>query len=183
MKFTDELNTDMPFTFRGVPAPAQGECLGTNMNAKIKLTKSGLSALEKELTELLDVKRPKLVARLANAREQGDLSENSDYQSAKEELEFLDGRIDELTGVVKTAVIAPDSKKSDGVGVGTKVTVKANGKETAFSVVGDWEADPVNKKISDSSPLGLALTGKKVGDKAEVEAPAGKVIYEIVAIE
>ena len=153
------------------------------MKNNIKLTKNGLEALKKELTELLDNKRPKLVARLSYAREQGDLSENSDYQSAKEELEFLDGRIDELTEVVKTAVIAGDSKKSDGVSVGTKVTVKVNGKENIFNMVGDWEADPVNKKISDSSPLGLALSGKRVGDKAEVEAPAGKIVYEILAIE
>ena len=152
------------------------------MKTNIKLTKSGLEELKKELAILLEDKRPKLVARLANAREQGDLAENSDYQSAKEELEFLDGRIDELTDVVQTAVVADDSKKG-GVGVGAKVTVKVGGKETIFDVVGDWEADPVNKKISDSSPLGLALVGKKVGDKAEVEAPAGKVIYEILAIE
>jgi len=153
------------------------------MRNSIKLTKTGLGELKKELAELLDVKRPKLVDRLANARQQGDLSENSDYQSAKEELEFLDGRIDELTEVVQTAVVADGVKNGDGVGVGTKVTVKVNGKENVFDVVGDWEADPVNKKISDSSPLGLALIGKKVGDKAEVEAPAGKVVYEILAVE
>ncbi len=135
------------------------------MKNNIKLTKTGLETLKKELAELLDIKRPKLVDRLSNARSQGDLSENSDYQSAKEELEFLDGRIDELTEVIKTAVVANDSKNGDGVGVGTKVTVKVNGKENVFNVVGDWEADPVNKKISDSSPLGLALVGKKVGDK------------------
>jgi transcription elongation factor GreA len=64
-----------------------------------------------------------------------------------------------------------------------KVTVKVNGKENVFNVVGDWEADPINKKISDSSPLGLALVGKRVGDKTEVEAPAGKILYEILAIE
>lgn len=153
------------------------------MKNSIKLTKVGLEALKKELAELIDNKRPKLVERLSNARSQGDLSENSDYQSAKEELEFLDGRIDELTEVVQTAVVADGVKNSDGIGVGTKVTVKVNGKENVFDVVGDWEADPVNKKISDNSPLGLALVGKKVGDKAEVEAPAGKVIYEILAIE
>lgn len=153
------------------------------MKNNIKLTKTGLEALKKELADLLDIKRPKLVERLSNARQQGDLSENSDYQSAKEELEFLDGRIDELTEVVQTAVVVNDAKDGDGIGVGTKVTVKVNGKENIFHVVGDWEADPVNKKISDSSPLGLALVGKKVGDKAEVEAPAGKVIYEILAIE
>jgi transcription elongation factor GreA len=152
------------------------------MQKIIKLTKVGLDELKVELDQLLNEKRPRLVARLANAREQGDLSENSDYQSAKEELEFLDGRIDELSLVVKTAVVAEDPKKG-GVGVGAKVTVKVKGKEVAFSVVGEWEADPMNKKISESSPLGTALVGKKVGDIVEVEAPAGKIAYEIVAIE
>jgi len=153
------------------------------MKNNIKLTRSGLETLKKELEELLEVKRPRVVDRLSNARQQGDLTENSDYQSAKEELEFLDGRIDELDGVVKTAVVVDDSNGGDGVKVGTKVTVKVNGKKTVFDIVGEWEADPVNKKISDSSPLGFALIGKKVGDKAEVEAPAGKVLYEILAIE
>lgn len=148
----------------------------------IKLTQTGLDGLKVELDQLLNDKRPRLVARLANAREQGDLSENSDYQSAKEELEFLDGRIDELSEVVKTAVVAEDQEKG-GVGVGAKVTVKVKGKETVFNMVGEWEADPVNKKISESSPLGVALVGKKVGDAVEVEAPAGKVMYEILAIE
>jgi transcription elongation factor GreA len=152
------------------------------MNTQLKLTKEGLDALKIELKELLEVKRPKLVARLSYAREQGDLAENSDYQSAKEELEFLDGRIDELDGVVTTAVVA-DEPKNGGIGVGTKVTVKINGKQIVFNVVGEWEADPMNKKISESSPLGIALVGKKVGEKAEVTAPAGKIVYEIVAIE
>lgn len=148
----------------------------------IKLTQAGLDGLKAELNVLLNDKRPRLVDRLSNARQQGDLSENSDYQSAKEELEFLDGRIDELSEVVKTAVVAVDPKNG-GIGVGTKITVKVNSKETVFSMVGEWEADPMNKKISESSPLGLALVGKKVGDAVEVEAPAGKVMYEILAIE
>ena len=150
----------------------------------LKLTKSGEGILKNELDELLNVKRPKLVERLAYARSNGDLSENSDYQSAKEDLEFLDGRIDELEEVLQKASVVPDTKAgSFGVGIGTKVTVKVNGKETAFNIVGEWEADPVNKKIAHDSPLGLALLGKNVGDKAEVDAPAGKVAYEILAIE
>jgi transcription elongation factor GreA len=150
----------------------------------VKLTKEGQEALRVELAELKDVKRPKLVERLAYARSQGDLAENSDYQSAREELEFLDGRIDELEEVLKNASVVSTAKSNgNGVNVGTKVTVKVNGKETIFDIVGEWEADPINKKISHDSPLGAALLGKKIGDKAEVEAPAGKVIYEILAIE
>jgi transcription elongation factor GreA len=152
------------------------------MFKNIKVTKKGLEELKAELDTLSNVKRPKLVDRLSYARAQGDLSENSDYQSAKEELEFLDGRIEELTEVVRNAVVS-DTAAGSGVGVGTSVTVKVNGKETVFHIVGEWEADPINKKISHSSPLGLALTGKKVGEKVEVEAPAGKLMYEIVAIK
>jgi transcription elongation factor GreA len=161
----------------------EGFFLKINMQKAIKITKDGLVTLKAELQELVEVKRPRLVDRLSNARLQGDLSENSDYQSAKEELEFLDGRIDELSEVVKSAVVSDGDNSNGGVGVGAKVTVKVNGKETTFHVVGEWEADPMNKKISHSSPLGLALAGKKVGEKAEVEAPAGKVVYEILAIE
>lgn len=148
----------------------------------IKLTKEGLDALKAELADLRDVKRPKLVDRLANARSQGDLSENSDYQSAKEELEFLDGRIEELEVVIKGASVTVINKNG-GIDVGTKVTVKVGGNKAVFDIVGEWEADPVNKKISHESPLGKALFGKKVGEKVEVEAPAGKVFYEILAIE
>jgi transcription elongation factor GreA len=152
------------------------------MKNEIKLTKEGLEALKSELIELRDVKRPNLVDRLANARSQGDLSENSDYQSAKEELEFLDGRIEELEQVIKTAIVVPTTK-AGGIDVGTKVTVKANGSKVVFNIVGEWEADPMNKKISHESPLGKALVGKKIGEVVEVEAPAGKVEYQILDIE
>lgn len=151
-------------------------------NKKIQLTQKGLEALKKELVELVEVKRPKMVKRLSHARSQGDLKENSDYQNAKEELGFLEGKIEELTHVIKTAKVVEVSKNGD-VGVGTKVTVKINGSTQVFEIVGDWEADPLNKKISHTSPLGTALSGRKKGEKVEVEAPAGKILYEIVAIE
>lgn len=157
---------------------------GKYMKNSIKVTKQGLEELKRELEELKSVKRPYLVDRLSNARSQGDLSENSDYQSAREELDFLDGRIDELEEVLKNAdVVITTGNGNSGIGVGTKVTVKVNGKETAFDIVGEWEADPMNKKISHDSPLGVALLGKNVGDRAEVEAPAGKIQYEILAVE
>jgi transcription elongation factor GreA len=153
--------------------------------ANVKLTKEGRESLRAELDNLKNIKRPKLVERLTNARSQGDLSENSDYQSAREELEFLDGRIDELEEVLKSAsVVSNNGKNGDGgVNIGTKVTVKVNGRQTIFDIVGEWEADPINKKISHDSPLGMALLGRKVGDEVEVEAPAGKIQYEILAIE
>lgn len=152
------------------------------MTNKIQLTAKGLEALKKELLELIEVKRPFLVERLSNARSQGDLSENSDYQNAKEELGFLEGRIDELNEVIKNAKIVNDSGNKNGIGVGTKVTVRVNGIKNTFEIVGEWEADIVNKKISHTSPLGSALVGKKVGEKFEVEAPVGKILYEVVSI-
>jgi transcription elongation factor GreA len=149
---------------------------------KLQITKTGYESLRTELTELTEIKRPALVERLANARLQGDLAENSDYHNAKDELEFLDGRISELEEVVKNAEVVNNA--NDGkVSVGTKVTVKLNGKDMVFSIVGEWEADPAKQMISHTSPLGTALTGKKVGDKVEVEAPAGKIVYEIVSVE
>lgn len=151
-------------------------------NKQIQLTQKGLDALKNELKDLISVKRPALVDRLSNARSQGDLSENSDYQNAKEELEFLDGRIEELELVVKNAVVVDDSKNS-GAGVGTKVTVRVNGIKTTFEIVGEWEADIASKKISHTSPLGSALVGRKAGEKFEVEAPVGKIKYEVVSVE
>ncbi|MFH1863549.1 MAG: transcription elongation factor GreA [bacterium] len=153
------------------------------MSQNIQITKAGLDALNKELDGLVNVKRPKLVERLSYARSQGDLAENSDYTYAKEDLEFMDGRISELEEVLKNAKVVLSKGKNGGVAVGTTVTVKINGDKSVFEIVGEWEADPVNKKISHESPLGKALVGKKVGEKAEVEAPAGKVIYEILEIK
>ena len=153
------------------------------MKKKIQLTKQGLEKLKRELEQLVSVKRPKMVERLSYARSQGDLSENSDYANAKEELEFTDGRIEELEVVVATAEVVKDGGNGDGIGVGTKITVRTNGDKIIFQMVGEWEADPINKKISPESPLGQALVGKKVGEKVEVEAPAGKLMYEILAIE
>ena len=146
------------------------------------ITASGLEELKQELSELVDVKRPKLVDRLSVARSMGDLSENNDYQDAKEELAFTDGRIAELENLVQNAQIAKPLS-GGSIDVGHKVTVKVNSTQTIFHIVGEWEADPTQKKISPSSPLGQALMGKKVGEKVEVAAPAGKILYTIVAIE
>ena len=124
-----------------------------------------------------------MVERLAGARSQGDLSENSEYQNAKDDLEFLDGRISELDGVINSAVVVKSGGKRNSVDIGTKVTVKVNGNKHVYDIVGEWEADPKEKKISNSSPLGQALVGKKKGEKVKVEAPAGKLTYEILSIK
>ena len=148
---------------------------------QIQLTKQGYESLQNELRDLSENKRPKLVERLANARAEGDLKENSDYHNAKDELEFLDGRIEELEVVIKNAQIV-EARNGGGVSIGNSVKVKVNGSEHTYHIVGEWEANPVEKKISHTSPLGQALVGKEKGEKVEVEAPAGTVIYEIVDI-
>ena len=146
------------------------------------LTKAGLDQLKAEYEELLKVKRPAAVARLSDARDLGDLSENSEYAAAKQDLAFIDGRISELEEIIRSAKVVTNHGKSH-VDVGCKVTLHMNGKSDVFTVVGEWEADPINKKISHESPLGKALLGKKVGEKVEVEAPAGKLHYKILHIE
>lgn len=155
---------------------------------QIFLTKEGLIELKSEYEELTEVKRPKAVERISAARGQGDLAENSEYAAAREELSFIDGRIDELSELLNHAkVIRENSASSKGkrgqeVKLGSKVTVKVDGKKEVFTVVGEWEADPAEKKISHDSPLGKALIGKGVGEKIEVAAPAGKILYAIVDI-
>lgn len=151
-------------------------------NKKIYLTKEGLEDLKKELGEMTAVKRPIMLDRLSNARNMGDLSENAEYVAAREELSFIDGRIDELEEIVKNAVLIKDSKSSNHtiVKLGSTVTLHSKGKKEVFMVVGEWEADPKDKKISHESPLGKVLIGKKVGEKVQVEAPAGKISYTIV---
>lgn len=153
------------------------------MKNTVQLTKKGFEQLKKELAVLKNQKRPYVVKRLSNARVQGDLSENSDYTAAKEELDFIDGRIAELEEVLKNAQVVIRDNKKDTVDVGTKVKVSVNGREHIFYIVGEWEADPKEKKISAQSPLGKALIGRKAGEKVEVEAPAGKIEYLILEVE
>lgn len=154
-------------------------------NKKVFLTQEGLNELKKEYEELKMTKRPMVVRRVADAREMGDLAENAEYSAAREELAFIDGRIDELEILLKQVEIITEDTSGDGnqVKLGSKVTVKHNGNKTVYSVVGEWEADPTEKKISHESPLGKALLGKTVGDRVEVSAPAGKITYTIVEVE
>ncbi len=157
----------------------------SDLQTKAQMTQEGFDTLQKEL-EGLKIKRPAIVDRLSNARSMGDLSENNDYHNAKEALEFLDGQIEELGEVLAHAEIVKNGKnhgKGAVVGLGTKVKVGINGKEHLFHIVGEWEADPKEKKISHESPLGQALVGKKIGEKALVDAPAGKIEYTVLGID
>jgi transcription elongation factor GreA len=149
------------------------------------LTEEGAAELRRELDDLLNVKRPELAAKLKEAISQGDLSENADYHDAKEQQAFLEGRILYLDALLHSAVIiSDDRKKSSVVGVGTAVTVQEGSEPPeTFQIVGAAEADPRAGKISHESPLGRALIGHKVGDKVQIDAPAGKLIFKIKSVD
>ena len=149
---------------------------------KFQITAEGLKTLKQELEELKTKKRPEAIDRVARAREFGDLSENSEYHAAREDLSFIEGRINELEDMLKQAQVAKESKSKDEISIGCKVTLITNNQEHTYEVVGEWEADPMKKKISHTSPLGQALMGKKAGDEVEFEAPAGKIVYKVKKI-
>ncbi len=148
---------------------------------KIYLTKEGVEELKKEFEQLSKVKRPEVLNRVSQARNMGDLSENAEYTVAREELSFIDGRIDELGELLQQVEIISNNHSST-IKLGSSVKVNTDSGSEMFTVVGEWEADPKDKKISHESPLGKALLGKKVGEDVTVEAPAGKIIYTIEAI-
>jgi transcription elongation factor GreA len=151
---------------------------------RVQMTPLGYGQLVEELKRLETVGLAAGIDRVAKAREFGDLSENSEYHSAREDLAALEGRIEELRDIISRVTVV-DIKRSgeEEVGIGSVVMVGINGKEHEFSIVGEWEADPAAKKISHESPLGKALIGKKVGEIVEVEAPAGKVTYSIKSVK
>ena len=156
-----------------------------NRHDPVYLTPEGVVKLEKELDELVSVRRPALAERLHKAIQQGDLSENADYISAKEEQGFLEGRIREIEAMLRKAVLIERSESVEEVCLGSRVTVVEEGTEApeAFHLVGPAEADPGDGRISYESPLGQALMGHRVGDVVQVEAPVGETRFRITAIE
>jgi len=150
---------------------------------KVQLTKDGYEKIQQELKNLIEKKRPYAVDRLKKARDMGDLSENSEYHAAKEGLTFVEGRIQEIEIILKLAEVIHNHNGNHQVDIGVAVTVDVNGKQELFHIVGEFEADPLHKKLSHTSPIGKALMGKKVGDWVEVKIPAGKIKYKIVEIK
>jgi transcription elongation factor GreA len=149
----------------------------------IYLTREGEKKLKAELVELTGPRREELSKRLRSAIQMGDLSENADYHKAKEDQAFLEGRIQEIEAVLRTAVIV-DKTESDVVTVGSYVTVQEeNFPPETYSLVGAKEADPRNGKISNESPIGSALMDHKVGDVVVAETPGGQIKFKILKIE
>jgi len=141
---------------------------------QIYVTPEGLEKANKELQELVEEKRPKVIQKIESAKALGDLSENAEYHEAREEQGFIEGRVQELEYLINNAVV---------VEIGRTIKVK-NGRETKeFKIVGANEADPIIGKISNESPLGEAFLGKKVGDAVEVQVPKGMLKFQIVNID
>ncbi len=149
------------------------------MKKQYHLTAEGKVELESELAELIS-NRTGIAEKIANARDYGDLSENAEYDAAREEQASLETRIAELEDILKNADIIKPTKSST-IKVGSTVSLE-NGKKVSYQVVGPVEADPLEGKISNESPIGAALIGKKVGEKVTITTPKGQVVYSIEAI-
>ena len=156
------------------------------MAQEIKMSAAGLKAMQEELEYLKTVRRKELAEEIKEARSHGDLSENSEYDEAKNTQGLVENRITELEQMIKNAVVIDESELSvENVSVGTHVTIQMTGADDTeeYDIVGRTEADPLNGKISDESPVGHGLLGKAVGEKTEVLLPTGQTVeYTVLSI-
>jgi transcription elongation factor GreA len=148
---------------------------------RIQITQEGLDNLKSELKRLEAVDKPIMLEKLHMARSMGDLSENSAYTTAREEQGIIEGRIMEIKHILKNASIANNTRNGI-IQLGSKLKVHIDGQEEMLEIVGEFESDPMNKKLSVTSPIGKALLGKKQGDIIEIAVPSGKSTYKILEI-
>ena len=155
------------------------------MSNKVYLTNEGFLEIEEELNHLKEIKRPEIIKALKDARALGDLSENADYDAARNEQAQIEGRIAELEKILETAEII-EKRDTDKVGLGTTVKIKYLEEDDEdieeYRIVGSKEADPSNNKVSNESPLARGIMGAKVGDECVVESPNGSYRVEIIEI-
>ncbi len=153
------------------------------MADKQRYTKEGFQKLQEEYELLTKVKREEVKKAIAEARSFGDLSENSEYDEARNEQAKIESRIKELEELIQNAEISnDDDMDEDIVGLGSLVKVEANGRATEYSIVGSNEANPFENKISDMSLIGKSLIGKRAGDKVEVKTNAGQVVIKVLEV-
>lgn len=150
------------------------------MKKLFQITDAGKKELEAELAELKS-RRGAIADKIAEARDYGDLSENAEYDSAREEQGLVESRIAEIEDILLNATIITASKSSS-VKLGSKVELKTGSKTVVYHVVGPVEADPLAGRISNESPIGLALMGKKIGDTATITTPKGSIEYQVVKV-
>lgn len=156
------------------------------MTKQTVITDEGLRRLEEELEDLKTVKRKEIAEKIKVALSFGDLSENSEYDEAKNEQAIIEGRIAEIESQLKNVRVLDESELSnETVHIGSKITIKevATGDQEVYKIVGSTEADPMNGRISDESPVGKAMLGHAVGDVVEVEIPSGAVSYQLMEID
>ena len=153
------------------------------MSNKVYLTNEGFLEIEEELNHLKEVKRPEVIKALKEARALGDLSENAEYDAARQEQAQTEARIKELESMIEHAVVI-ENVDTNEVSIGTRVTIEYVGDDDTeeYSIVGVKEADPFNNKISNESPIARAILGKKIGDIVSVDSPNGKYDVKVVAI-
>ena len=151
------------------------------MKKQFRLTQDGVDELQQELDSLV-ARRGEIAESIKSAREQGDLSENAEYHAAKDDHERNENRIHEIENILSNVEIIRKPRGDSKVQLGSTVKLSSNGKRKEFSVVGTVEADPLEGKISDESPIGKALLGRKVGEKVEIATPAETATYKITDI-
>lgn len=152
------------------------------MKKQFHLTKEGVDELTQECENLVS-QRPTIAERIKTAREFGDLAENAEYTSARQEQDRVESRISEIEHILLNVEVIKKPKGDSKVQLGSKVVLKGDsGKQKEFQVVGTVEADPMNGKISDESPIGQALLGKKEGEAVEIKTPAETAVYKVVDI-
>ena len=151
-------------------------------NKPAYLSKDGLEQIRQELEELVNVRRAEIAARIHEAKEHGDITENAEYEDAKNEQAFVEGRIQALSALVKNAVVIVETHSSTHVQIGSTVTIQSRDGKESFQIVGSAEAAPADGKISNESPVGRALLGRKKGEEITVTVPAGDTKYKILSI-
>jgi transcription elongation factor GreA len=150
-----------------------------NATSEFHLTAEGIQALKDELKELTTEKRGEIAKRLKEAKAEGDLSENAMYDAARDEQGFVEGRISEIEHILKHAVVISNKTNGGQVSLGSRVHVELEDGEVEYVIVGSTEANPDKGYISDQSPIGKALLGRKSGESVEVEVPSGTITYKI----
>ncbi len=150
---------------------------------RIPVTREGHAKLLEELDDLINVQRPNIIRQVATAREEGDLRENAGYDAARNEQSFIEGRIRDLESILKRVDLIDESAvETNIVSVGSTVTIKIDGELETYTIVGTVESNPANGRISNESPFGKALIGKKVGDVAEIVTPVTTLHAEVIEL-
>ena len=153
------------------------------MTKEVLLTPEGLEKLKAELDKLVKVDRPEIVGRIRTAKEFGDLSENAEYEGAKNDQAFTEGRIQELEEMIRHAKVVVHQAGATLVGIGSAVTVTIDGDNEHYVLVGANESDPATGKISIDSPIGKSLVGHKKGETVDIDLPAGKLNAKIIEVK